>query len=107
MKTSLIGKRRTDVWHWPRGNMLNHKPHEDDGGRLWKFCKKCHCKVMNKTGLFNLSHYTHEHNGDFKKKKKKPSANLSSVTNDIEESPTDVPTGPPVATTLEPTTDED
>jgi hypothetical protein len=86
------------------------KPHEDNAGQKWMFCTKCKDFLTGKKGIFNLSHFDVDHKDNYKTAPQVPAestptptlaapeGNLTMAHEYIDH----VPTGPPLATVLEP-----
>jgi hypothetical protein len=84
------------------------KPHEDKSGQKWMFCTKCKYLSTGKKVIFNLSQFDVDHKDNYKMPATPPASttatpaapegNLTMAHKSIEH----VPTGPPLATKLEP-----
>ena len=86
-------------WKYVRPTDLKQTK-KDEKGQEWKFCTKCKCRVTGRQGIYNLSHFDHEHKDDFKKTKTQ--ANLSSLA----DPDSGVPFGPPQSTMKGPPDDD-
>jgi hypothetical protein len=88
------------------------KPHEDNAGQKWMVCTKCKDFSTGKKGIFNLSHFDVDHKENYKTAPQAPTELTPATTTTpaapegnltmAHESIDHVPTGPPLATVLEP-----
>jgi hypothetical protein len=86
------------------------KPHEDNAGQKWMLCTKCKDFLTGKKGIFNLNHFDADHQDNYKTAPPTASTPATTATPAAQEgnltmaheSIDHVPTGPPLATVLEP-----
>jgi hypothetical protein len=91
------------------------KPHEENAGQKWMFCTKCKDFLTGKKGVFNLSHFDADHQENYKTTPPAASTPATTATHAApegklmmaHESIDHVPTGPPLATVLEPANEID